>query len=85
MPGALKISMLIVPDVGTLVLAGCDHEKELDDRVSDFASPLVKLLSSPHGEDVRSTVRPVLFVKLTVWALTDPVPTLLILLVQAVY
>ena len=81
----MKISMLIVPDVGTLVLAGCDHEKELDDRVSDFASPLVKLLSSPHGEDVRSTVRPVLFVKLTVWALTDPVPTLLILLVQAVY
>ena len=85
MPGALKISMLIVPDVGTLVLAGCDHDQEGDDRVSDFASPLVKLLSSPHGEDVRSTVRPVLFVKLTVWALTDPVPTLLILLVQAVY
>ena len=72
MPGALKISMLIVPDVGTLVLAGCDHDQEGDDLVSDFASPLVKLLSLPQGEDVRSTVRPVLFVKLTEYATTVP-------------
>ena len=66
MPGALKISMLRVPDVGTLVLAGWDHDQEPDERVSDFASPLVKLLSLPHGEEVRFTVNPVLFVKLTV-------------------
>ena len=58
--------MLSVPDVGTLVLAGCDHDHELDERVSDFASPLVKLLSLPHGDEVRFTVKPVLFVRLTV-------------------
>ena len=79
MPGALKISMLIVPDVGTLVLAGCDHDQEGDDLVSDFASPLVKLLSLPQGEDVRSTVSPVLFVRLTAYATTVPdVPPLVL-------
>ena len=71
--------MLIVPDVGTLVLAGCDHDQEGDDLVSDFASPLVKLLSLPQGEDVRSTVSPVLFVRLTAYATTVPdVPPLVL-------
>ena len=66
------MSILIVPVVGTLVLAGCDHDQEGDDLVSDFASPLVKLLSLPHGDDVRFTVNPVLFVKLTEYATTVP-------------
>ncbi len=72
--------MLIgLPVAGTLVLAGCDHDQELSDTVVLFASLLVKLLSLPHGEDVRSTVTPVLFVKVTVYASTVPdVPPLVL-------
>ena len=62
------MSMLTVPLVGTLVLAfpvttGCDQDHEFDDELFTlFTSPLVKLLSLPHGEDVRFSVCPVLLV-----------------------
>ncbi len=73
------MSMLIVPDVGTLVLAGCDHDQELSDTVVLFASLLVKLLSLPQGDDVRFTVKPVLLVKLKLYATTVPdVPPLVL-------
>tara|TARA_R100000388_G_scaffold60946_1_gene44732 strand:- start:418 stop:645 length:228 start_codon:yes stop_codon:yes gene_type:complete len=59
-------------DAGTLVLAGCDHDQELSDTVVLFDSLSVKLLSLPHGDDVRFTVKPVLFVKLKLYATTVP-------------
>ena len=65
-PGALKTSMLIVPEVGTFVFPGAENDQEFDERISVFTSPFVKVLSLPQGDEVRLSVAPVLLVSVIV-------------------